>query len=99
MENDIVFLLNIVTSARNGIKWLKQLSLFKSENERTEENIKQERIITYVYLILFASMFIFILVYLFSVTFLHIRFFNHDYFICFTKYYNSSKSDNESNMG
>ncbi len=42
------------------VQWMKQLNLFKVANERTEDNIKRQKIITRVYLILLIGMIIFI---------------------------------------
>ncbi len=41
------------------IQSLKRMNLFKVNNERTENHIKQQKIITYVYLILLIGMNIF----------------------------------------
>jgi hypothetical protein len=38
---------------------MKQLNLFKSENERTEDKVKQQKMITRIYLILLTGMIMF----------------------------------------
>jgi len=37
------------------VEWIKKLNLFKFANERTENDIKQQRTITRVYLLLLSS--------------------------------------------
>ncbi|UJR34535.1 hypothetical protein I4U23_027312 [Adineta vaga] len=52
----------LVTWFREIVQWLKQLNLFKSANNRTISDIKQQRITTRIYLSLFAiSILIFLL--------------------------------------
>ncbi|CAF1196470.1 unnamed protein product [Adineta steineri] len=48
-------LVHVVAYIRNLVLWVKQLNLFKSANNRSADNIKQQRITTRLYLILFSG--------------------------------------------
>jgi len=57
-----LYLISIVTNGirvRKFSQWMKRLNLFKVNNERTENDIKQQKIFTRVYLILLTGMIIF----------------------------------------
>ena len=45
-----------MTCIRKVIRWIKQLNLFKSVDNRTASDAAKQRIITRTYLILFAGM-------------------------------------------
>ncbi|CAF1401105.1 unnamed protein product [Adineta ricciae] len=53
--------IHLRTCPRYFVDWLKQINLFATNADRTEENIAQEKIITRVHLILFSSAFIIII--------------------------------------
>ncbi len=50
-----------MTYARQFCQSVKRLNLFKVTNERTENDIKQQKIITRVFLILLTGMVIFVI--------------------------------------
>lgn len=60
------------SSRQKFMEWICKLNLFKKVNERTENDIKQQRIITRIYLTLLSGMNVFVLQFISSINFIRI---------------------------
>ncbi|CAF1432802.1 unnamed protein product [Adineta ricciae] len=63
-SNGIINIVHPMTCLKNCVQRLARLNLFKTNTDRTEDNIKRELISTRVYLILFPSVFTIIILFI-----------------------------------